>query len=84
MLNYDNIKDFSLDIKDGCFYWQVILNDNIRYQIMYRMKKHITPKGNISKIKEYFIRKNGQELIFDDKTKKYFKAFIMPYIRSGI
>jgi len=84
MLKIKDIETFTLEIKNGCFYWQVKLKDNNIYQIMYRIEKHKTLKGNISKRKIYFIKKNEEELIFDDEVKKMFSAFKRPYIISGI
>ena len=63
---------------------KVKLKDNLVYQILYRIEKHVTPAGNKSKRKIYFIRKDDEELIFDDEVKKMFSAFKRPYIISGI
>lgn len=84
MLNADDINRFTLDIEHGCFYWKVELKDNIIYQIKYRIEEHITPKGNKSKRKIYFIKKDNKELIFSDEVKKWFRAFRQPYYISGI
>lgn len=84
MLKIKDIDTFTLDIKDGYFYWQVKLKDNIAYQIKYRIEKYKTPTGNMSKRKIYFIKKDNEELIFDDEVKKWFSAFKRPYIISGI
>lgn len=84
ILKEDDIKDFTLGIENGYFMWKIELKDSSVHQIKYRYKEHITPKGNKSKIKEYFIRVDGEEYIFNEKLKKWFKAFRMPYIRSGI
>lgn len=84
MLRVEDIKTFTLDIAGGYFWWQVELKDNIIYQIKYRIEKHITPAGNKSKRKIYYIKKNDKELIFDDEVKKWFKAFRYSYIRCGI
>jgi len=83
-LTTDDIKDFTLGIEHGYFYWKVKLKDNIIYQIKYRIKPYITSKGNKSKRKIYFIRKNNEELIFTDELKKWFMAFRRPYLISGI
>lgn len=85
MLKIKDIKDFTLEIKHGAFYWKVILNnDDNLYQIKYRIEPHITPKGNKSKRKIYFIKSNDKELIFDNEVKKSFIAFRRPYIVSGV
>lgn len=84
MLKIKDIDTFTVDIQDGFFYWKVKLKDNLVYQILYRIEKHITPAGNKSKRKIYFIKKDGEELIFDDEVKKMFSAFKRPYIISGI
>lgn len=84
MLRISDIDTFTLGIQDGYFYWKVKLKDGIIYQIMYRIEKHITPAGNKSKRRIYFIRKDDEELTFDDEVKKMFNAFIRPYIISGI
>lgn len=84
MLEIKDIKEFTLHIENGCFYWDVILKDNITYQIKYRIVKHITPAGNQSKRKIYFIKKDNKELLFNDEVKKRFIAFTRPYIISGI
>ena len=84
MLRISDIDTFTLGIQDGYFYWKVKLKDGIIYQIMYRIEKHITPAGNKSKRRTYFIRKDDEELMFDDEVKKMFNAFIRPYIISGI
>lgn len=72
MLKTKNIDTFTLEIKDGYFYWKVKLKDNLVYQILYRIEKHVTPAGNKSKRKIYFIRKDDEELTcseYDFKTK---------------
>lgn len=84
MLRISDIDTFTLSIQDGYFYWKVKLKDGIIYQIMYRIEKHITPAGNKSKRKIYFIKRDGERLVFDDEVKKMFNAFIRPYIISGI
>lgn len=84
MLKVKDINTFTLYIKDGYFYWQIILKDDITYQIKYRIEKHKTSKGNTSKRKVYFIKKDDKELIFDEEVKKMFIAFKRPYIISGI
>ena len=84
MLKTDDIDTFTLHIEDGYSCWDVKLKDGIRYQIKYRLEKHKTPAGNMSKRKIYFIRKNEEELIFDDEVKKMFRAFKRLYIISGI
>lgn len=84
ILKTDDVDTFTLDIKDGYFYWKVKLKDNITYQIKYRIEKHITPAGNKSKRKIYFIKKDNKELIFDEEVKKWFSAFKRPYIISSI
>lgn len=83
-LTKNDIKDFTLGIEHGYFYWKVkLLNDEI-YQIKEKIESHITPKGNKSKRKIYFIRKDNEEFIFDDEAKKMFYAFRIPYLRDGI
>lgn len=84
MLEIKDIDTFTLHIEDCYLCWDVKLKDGIRYQIKYRNEKHKTPAGNMSKRKIYFIRKNEEELIFDDEVKKMFNAFKRPYIISGI
>ena len=84
MLRISDIDTFTLSIQDGYFYWKVKLKDGIIYQIMYRIEKHITPAGNKSKRITYFIKRDGERLVFDDEVKKMFNAFIRPYIISGI
>lgn len=84
MLNTSDIDTFTLHIENAYLCWDVKLKDGIRYQIKYRIGKHKTPAGNMSKRKIYFIRKNEEELIFDDEVKKMFSAFKRPYIISGI
>jgi hypothetical protein len=85
MLYEKDVEDFAVDIEHGCFYWKVKLkNDNELYQIKYRIEPHITSKGNKSKRKIYFIRKNDKELVFDDKVKQWFLTFRIPYIRFGV
>lgn len=84
MLTHSEIDMFTLSIKDGYFYWQVKLKDGVTYQIMFRIEKHITPAGNRSKKKVYFIKKDNKELVFDEVVNKWFKAFRYPYIRCGI
>lgn len=84
MLNRDDIKTFTLDIKDGLFYWKVELADDNIYQIKYRIEQYITQKGNKSRKKVYFITKDEKELIFSDEVKKDFQSFRYPYIRCGI
>ena len=83
-LKCNDIKDFAVGIEHGCFYWKVELNDNKIYQIKYRIEKYKTAKGNYSRRKVYFIRKDDRELIFDDEVNKWFKSFRYPYIRCGI
>ena len=84
MLKIKDIDTFTLSIQNGFFYWKVKLKDNLVYQILYRIEKHVTPAGNKSKRKIYFIRKDDEELIFDDEVKKMFSGFKRPYIISGI
>lgn len=84
MLKTSDIDTFTLEIQDGYFYWKVKLKDKLVYQIKYRIEKHKTPAGNTSKRKIYFIKKDNEELIFDDEVKKWFNAFKRPYIISGI
>lgn len=84
MLKIKDIDTFTLSIQNGFFYWKVKLKDNLVYQILYRIEKHVTPAGNKSKRKIYFIKKDGEELIFDDEVKKMFSAFKRSYIISGI
>ena len=83
-MTINDYKRFTLEIKNGCFYWQIILNDDTTHQILVRKKQKISPKGNKYKVKEYFIRINEKELIFDDEMKKRYRAFIYPYCRCGI
>lgn len=84
MLKTKDIDTFTLHIEDGYLCWDVKLKDGITYQIKYRIEKHKTLAGNMSKRKIYFIRKNEEELIFSDEVKKMFNAFKSPYIISGI
>lgn len=84
MLEIKDIDTFTLHIEDGYLCWDVKLKDDIIYQIKYRIEKHKTLAGNMSKRKIYFIRKNEEELIFDDEVKKMFNAFKRSYIISGI
>lgn len=84
MLKIKDIDIFTLDIQNSFFYWKVKLKDNLVYQILYKIEKHVTPAGNKSKRKIYFIKKDGEELIFGDEVKKMFNAFKRPYIISGI
>ena len=84
MLKIKDIDRFTLHIEYGYLCWDVKLKDSITYQIKYRIEKHITPAGNKSKRKIYFIEKDEKELIFDDEVKKMFNAFKRPYVISGI
>jgi hypothetical protein len=84
MLKTKDIDTFTLHIENSYLCWDVKLKDDIIYQIKYRIEKHKTLAGNMSKRKIYFIRKNKEELIFDDEVKKMFNAFKRPYIISGI
>nr|DAP38453.1 MAG TPA: hypothetical protein [Caudoviricetes sp.] len=84
MLKIKDIDIFTLHIEDCYLCWDVKLKDNITYQIKYRIEKHITPSGNKSKRKIYFIEKDEKKLIFDDEVKKMFNAFKRPYIVNGI
>ena len=84
MIKIKDIDTFTLHIEDGYLCWDVKLKDSITYQIKYRIEKHKTPAGNTSKRKIYFIKKDNEELIFDDDVKKMFIAFKRPYIISGI
>lgn len=84
MLKIKEIDTFTLHIEDGYLCWDVKLQDGITYQIKYRIEKHKTPAGNMSKRKIYFIKKDNEKLIFDDEVKKMFIAFKRPYIVSGI
>lgn len=84
MLKIKDIDTFTLHIEDGYLCWDVKLKDSITYQILYRIEMHKTPAGNMSKRKIYFIKKDNEELIFDDEVKKMFSAFKRPYIISGI
>lgn len=84
MLTKEDIQTFTIEIKNGCFYWQLKLKDETIHQILVRKKQKISPKGNKYKVKEYFIRIDDKELIFDEDVKKLFKAFRYPYIRCGI
>ena len=78
------IKQFTLGIEHGCFMWKVQLLDDEIYQIKYRIEEHLTQAGNKSKRKIYFIKKDEQDLIFDEEVKKWFYAFRIPYLRDGI
>lgn len=84
MLKIKDIDTFTLHIEDSYLCWDVKLKDSITYQIKYRIEKHKTPAGNMSKRKIYFIKKDNEELIFDDEAKKMFIAFKRPYLISGI
>ena len=84
VLNIEDIEDFTLGIEHGAFMWKVKLKDNEIYQIKYRIELHITPKGNKSKRKIYFIKVEDKELIFTDEVKKWFYSFRRPYLISGI
>lgn len=84
MLKIKDIDTFTLHIEPGYLCWDVKLKDSITYQIKYRIEKHKTSAGNMSKRKIYFIKKDNEELIFDDEVKKMFSAFKRPYIISGI
>lgn len=84
MLRVEDIDIFTLHIEYGYLCWDVKLKDGIVYQIKYRIEKHKTPSGNSSKRKIYFIRKNEEELIFDDEVKKMLVAFKRSYIINGI
>ncbi len=84
MLKIKDIDSFTLHIENGYLCWDVKLKDNLIYQIKYRTEKHKTLAGNMSKRKIYFIRKDEEELIFDDEVKKMFNSFKRPYIISGI
>lgn len=60
-------------MKNGVFsleYDKETLKDNLVYQILYRIEKHVTSAGNKSKRKIYFIKKDDEKLIFDDEVKK--------------
>ena len=84
-LNKEDIKDFTVGIDEhGYLLWKVELIDNIIYQIKYRIEPHITLKGNKSKRKVYFIRKDNKELRFTDEVNKWFMAFRRSYIVGGI
>lgn len=83
-LKKDDIKGFTLGIEHGYFMWKVELKDNSVHQIKYRIEPHITPAGNKSKRKIYFIRKDDKELLFNDETKKRFRGFRQPYLVGGI
>lgn len=54
MLKIKDVDTFTLHIEDGYLCWDVKLKNNLVYQILYRIEKHITPAGNKSK------RKNKQ------------------------
>lgn len=84
MLTKEDFKRFTTQTKDGCLYWKIVLRDDTEHQILIRRKPKISPKGNKYKVKEYFIRINNEELIFDDEVKKMYRSFIYPYIRYGI
>lgn len=84
MLKIKDIDTFTLHIEPGYLCWDVKLKDSITYQIKYRIEKHKTPAGNMSKRKIYFIKKDDEELIFDDEVKKMFSAFKKSYLISGI
>ena len=85
MLQEKDIERFTVGIDEhGYLLWKVELKDNNIYQIKYRIESHITPKGNKSKRKVYFIRKGDNELIFNEEVKKWFYAFRRPYVVGGI
>ena len=84
MLKIKDIDSFTLHIENSYLCWDVKLKDNLIYQVKYRIEKHKTPAGNMSKRKIYFIKKYNEELIFDDEVKKMVSAFKRPYIISGI
>lgn len=63
MLKTKDIDTFTLSVQNGFFYWKVKLKDNLVYQILYRIEKHVTPAGNKSKRKIYFIKKDDEEII---------------------
>lgn len=83
-MSEEEINGFTLGIEHGYFMWKVILKDNTIHQIKYRIEPYITPKGNKSKRKIYFIRIKDEEFIFNEELKKRFKAFRMPYLVGGI
>lgn len=83
LLKLEQVDNFTVDLKDGFLYWKVKLKDDDNlYQIKGTKEIHITPVGNKSYIKVYFIRKNKQKLIFDDEVKAWFRAFRIPYQRD--
>lgn len=85
ILEEKDVKDFTVGIDEhGYLLWKIKLKDNNIYQIKYKIEPHITPKGNKSKRKIYFIRKDNKKLIFSEEVKKWFYAFRYPYVRGGI
>lgn len=85
IITTNDIDEFTVGIENGYLNWKLKLkNDKTIYQILYKIEKHITPTGNKSKKKIYFIRKEDKKLIFDNEVKKMFSAFKRPYIISGI
>lgn len=84
MLRKEDVEEFTLGIEHGCFYWKIKLKeDDEIYQIKYKIEEHITPAGNKSKRRKYFIKKNGKNLFFDENVRKWFNAFRLQY-KSGI
>lgn len=84
ILTKKDVKDFQVKIDTGYLYWLIKLKDNTVYQIKFRIVPYITPAGNKSKRKIYFIRVDDKELIFNNDVKKCFFAFRRPYLISGI
>ena len=84
-LSKEKIDDFTVGIENGYLMWKVkLLDDNNIYQIKYIIEQYITPKGNKSKRKVYYIWKNDKKLIFNDEVKKWFYSFRRPYLVEGI
>lgn len=85
MITKNEIDRFMTHIENGYLVWKVKLKgDDAIYQIVYRLTKHITPAGNKSKKRVYYIKKDDKQLIFDDEVVKMFRAYIRPYYVSGI
>lgn len=85
MITKNEIDRFLTHIENGYLVWKVKLKgDDTIYQILYRLTKHITPAGNKSKKRVYYIKKDDNKLIFDDEVVKMFRTYIQPYYTSGI
>lgn len=84
MLEKKDVKRFFVNILDGGWNYKVELVDNKEYEIMYRYDTFVTAKGNKSKRKTYFIKKNNKKLVFSDEVKAEFLSYKLPYERYGI